>query len=231
MRLDILALAVILVAALVRVSAPSAQTIPKVGYLGLPGEPADASPWRDAFVGGLRELGYIPGQNIIVDVRRWTTEEQLRHILSEFVRLKADAIFVGPPFAARAAKQATKEIPIVCGSCGDPIETGLATSLGRPGGNLTGLASLSAELIGKRLGLLKELLPGVSRVVVFLFLSRPRISLDTPLEDMMVLHGGAHGETQGTQEVTRARSRTGRRGRRARARPLLRAPEDGGDSP
>ena len=152
--------------------AQSAGTVPKVGYLGFLNEP-EASPFRDAFLRGLRDLGYVPGQNIIVDVRRWTTEGQLRQVLSELIRLKPDVIFVGPPFAALAAKQTTKDTPIVCGSCGDPVENGLAASLARPGGNVTGLASLSAELIGKRIGLLKELLPGVSRVAVFLFPANP----------------------------------------------------------
>ena len=101
--------------------------------------PADAQP-----VGKVPRIGYVPSSN-------------------EFIRQKVDVIFVGQPFVALAAKQATGDIPIVCGSCGDPTENGLATSLARPGGNVTGLASLSAELIGKRLELMKELLPGVSR--------------------------------------------------------------------
>jgi putative ABC transport system substrate-binding protein len=89
------------------------------------------------------------------------------------VQLKVEVIVVMPPFAAMAAKEATKEIPIVCGSCGDPVENGLAASLARPGGNITGLASLSAELIGKRMQLLKELFPDVSRMAIFLFPANP----------------------------------------------------------
>lgn len=143
-----------------------------MGYLGFLGEP-EASPFRDAFMRGLRELGHVPGHSIIVDVCRWTSEARLRQCLSEFVRSKPDVIFVGPPFAAVAAKQATRDIPIVCGSCGDPVENGLASSLARPGGAVTGIASLSAELIGKRVELLKELLPGVSRIAVFLFPANP----------------------------------------------------------
>jgi len=172
MHLGALALALVLLVSLVPDDAQSAETLPRVGYLGFLNEP-EASPFRDAFIRGLRDLGYAPGQNIIVDVRRWMTEGQLRQVLSEFVRLKTNVIFVGPPFAAMAAKQATKDIPIVCGSCGDPVENGLAASLARPGSNVTGLASLSAELIGKRLELLKELLPGVSRAAVFLFPTNP----------------------------------------------------------
>jgi putative tryptophan/tyrosine transport system substrate-binding protein len=152
--------------------AQPAGPIPRVGYLGFLGEP-EASPYRDAFMRGLRDVGYVPGQSITVDVRRWTSETQLRQFLTEFARLKPDVIFVGPPFAAVAATQATKDIPIVCGSCGDPVENGLASSLARPGGSVTGIASLSAELIGKRVELLKELLPGVSRLAVFLFPANP----------------------------------------------------------
>jgi ABC-type uncharacterized transport system substrate-binding protein len=152
--------------------AQPAGAMPRVGYLGFLGEP-EASPFREAFIRGLRDLGYIPGQSIIVDVRRWTSEAQLRQFLSEFVRLKPDVIFVGPPFAAMAATQVARHIPIVCGSCGDPVENGLASSLARPGGSVTGIASLSAEFIGKRVELLKELLPGVSRIAVFLFPANP----------------------------------------------------------
>ncbi len=173
MHLGALALALVLFASLVPADAQSTGKVPKVGYLGAPNEPPEASPRYDAFLRGLRDLGYVPGQNIGVDARRWTTGDQLRQVVSEFVRLKVDVIFVVPPVAAMAAKQATKDIPIVCGSCGDPVENGLVTSLARPGGNLTGLASLSAELIAKRVELLKELLPGVSRVAVFLYPANP----------------------------------------------------------
>jgi putative ABC transport system substrate-binding protein len=172
MHLGGLALALVLFASLVPADAQSAAKAPKVGYLGALAEP-EASPFRDAFVRGLHDFGYVPGQNIIVVVRRWTTDGELRQFLREFVQLKVDVIFVVPPVAATAAKQATKDIPIVCGSCGDPVENGLAASLARPGGNVTGLASLSAELIGKRVELLKEVLPGVSRVAVFLYPTNP----------------------------------------------------------
>src|SRR5262249_18333323 len=91
----------------------------------------------------------------------------------ELVGRKVDVIFVGTPFLAQAARQATKNVPIVCGSCGDPTENGLAASLARPGGNVTGLASLSAELIAKRLELPRELFPGGLRVAVFLFPANP----------------------------------------------------------
>ena len=173
MHLAALGLALVFFASPVPVDAQSTPRVPRVGYVGFQGELLEASPLRDAFVRGLRDLGYVPGKNITLDVRRWATGDELRQVLSELVRLKSDVIFVGPPIAAMAAKQATRDIPIVCGSCGDPVENGLAASLARPGGNVTGLASLSAELIGKRVELLKELLPGVSRVAVFVFPANP----------------------------------------------------------
>jgi len=165
-----LALVLVLLASLVSADAQQPGKVPKVG---LPNEERFESRFRDGFVRGLRDLGYVPGQSIVVDVRGYATDNQLRQALKELVELKVDVIFVGPPFAAMAAKQATRDIPIVCGTCGDPVENGLAASLARPGGNVTGLASLSAELIAKRVELMKELLPGVSRVTVFVFPANP----------------------------------------------------------
>lgn len=146
--------------------------VPTIGYVGLPNDRAEAR-WGDGFIRGLHELGYVPEQSIRVEVRSYTTTSQLKGAVEEIVRRKVDVIFVGTPLAALAAKEATRDIPIVCGSCGDPTENGLAASLAKPGGNVTGLASLSAELIGKRLELMKELLPGVSRYAVFVFPANP----------------------------------------------------------
>jgi len=152
--------------------AQPARKAPVVGYVGLPHEQSEPR-WQDGFLGGLRDLGYRPGETIVVEARTYTTSDELRTVLQEFVQQKVDIIFVGQPFVALAARQATRDIPIVCGSCGDPTENGLAASLARPGGNVTGLASLSAELIGKRLELVKEMLPGISRVTVLLFPANP----------------------------------------------------------
>jgi putative ABC transport system substrate-binding protein len=156
----------------VTAGAQPVRKVPTIGYVGLPSDPTE-SRWQDGFARGLQELGYIPGQNIIIDVRGYTTGDELRRALDEFLRRKVDVILVGQPFTALAARRATRDIPIVCGSCGDPTENGLAVSLARPGGNVTGLASLSAELIGKRLALMKELFPGVSRHAVFVFPANP----------------------------------------------------------
>jgi putative ABC transport system substrate-binding protein len=172
MRVGALALAIVLFGSLDPADAQPAGKVPKVGYLRLANEPAE-SRRHEGFARGLRDLGYVPGQSIVVDVRDYTTNDQLRQALNDFVRLKVDVIFVGPPVVAMAAKQATGAIPIVCGTCGDPVENGLAASLSRPGGNVTGLASLSADLIGKRVELMKELFPSVSRLAVFVYPANP----------------------------------------------------------
>lgn len=170
-RVGALALAIILFGSLDVADAQPPRGVPKVGYLDT-NEP-EGSRRREGFAQGLRDLGYVQGQSIVVDLRGYSTNDQLRKTLTELVRLKVDVIFVGPPAAAIAAKQATGDIPIVCGSCGDPVANGLAASLAKPGGNVTGLASLSAELIGKRVELMKELLPRVSRLAVFLYPTNP----------------------------------------------------------
>ncbi len=170
--LGALVLALVFLALTLAADAQPARKVPTVGYVGLPTDSAEPR-WQDGFVRGLREAGHVPGQTIVVEVRSYTTGDELRKVLDDFVRQKVDVIFVGQPFVALAARQATRDTPIVCGSCGDPIENGLAKSLANPGGNVTGLASLSAELIGKRVALMKEVLPGASRHAVFVFPSNP----------------------------------------------------------
>lgn len=128
-----------------------------------PGGPALA-----ALRQGLRELGYVDGQNVVFDVR--FAEEKLQHLPSlaaELVRLKVDALVPMGPAATRAVKGATGAIPIVMPGAADPVGTGLVASLARPGGNITGMSSLGAELAGKRLELLKEVVPGLARLSVF----------------------------------------------------------------
>jgi putative ABC transport system substrate-binding protein len=147
---------------------PSAGNAATVGYLLAGPSPCKPAPRDEAFYQGLRDLGYIPGQTITVDRRCFRTGDEMRKVLSEFVERKVDVIFVGAPALALAARAATTDIPIVCGSCGDPLENGLVVSLARPGGNVTGLASQSAELIGKRVELLRDAVPRVSRVAVLL---------------------------------------------------------------
>jgi len=122
-----LALGLFLLAWPFATGAQVAGKVPRIGYVGTPGDPTEAR-WQHGFLRGLRELGYVPGNSIVIDVRTYTRPDQLRNILDEFVRQRVDVIFVGQPFLAAAATKATREIPIVCGSCGDPIDNGLATS-------------------------------------------------------------------------------------------------------
>ena len=122
----------------------------------------------EAFRQGLRELGYVEGKNIVIEWR--STEEKpdrLPALATELVSLKVDVIVTGGPSATRAAKGATSTIPIVMSTDSDPVANGFVASLARPGGNITGLATLAPELSGKRLELLKETVPKFSRVAVF----------------------------------------------------------------
>jgi putative tryptophan/tyrosine transport system substrate-binding protein len=122
----------------------------------------------EAFRQGLRELGYVEGKNIVIEWR--STEEKpdrLPALATELVSLKVDVIVTGGPSATHAAKGATSTIPIVMATDPDPVANGFVASLARPGGNITALATLAPELSGKRLELLKETVPKLSRVAVF----------------------------------------------------------------
>jgi putative ABC transport system substrate-binding protein len=138
--------------------------IPRIGYLG-GNSPNSRS---EAFRQGLRELGYVEGKNIVIEWRHHDGKvERLPALAAELVRLKVDIIItVGAP-AARAAKEATITIPIVMMQVGDAVASGFVASLARPGGNITGLSTLAPELSGKRLELLKEIIPKLSRIAVF----------------------------------------------------------------
>ena len=140
--------------------------VPRIGYLGL-SEPS--SPLFDSFRQGLRELGYVEGQNIILD-ERIGEEAQLPGLAADLVRLKKDVIVAQSP-AIRAAMSATKTIPIVAAFPGDPVLNGMVTSLDRPGGNLTGVGALSPELGGKWLELIRQTIPNAKRVAVFWYRS------------------------------------------------------------
>jgi putative ABC transport system substrate-binding protein len=140
--------------------------IPRIGYLN----PAETSQYRDsrieAFRQGLRELGYVEGKNIIIEYRYAEgNSERLPELVRELIDLKVDIIFVMGTPAVRAAKNATATLPIVTTSS-DPVRLGLVGGLARPGENITGLTTFTSELAGKRLELLKEIVPQVSRVAV-----------------------------------------------------------------
>jgi putative tryptophan/tyrosine transport system substrate-binding protein len=143
-----------------------AAKVARIGYLsnGLASSPQR----RDAFLQGLRDLGYVEGRNVVIEYRDAEGKlEQVPARAAELVALKVDVIFVGGGTrVALGAMQATNTIPIVFTGVGDPVESGLVTNLGRPGGNVTGLSSLDPELVGKRLELLKQAVPGVDRVAV-----------------------------------------------------------------
>ena len=130
------------------------------------------SPRLDAFRQGLRAIGYIEGKNIDIEYRSADGKsERLPDLAAELARLKVDCIVTGGENPTRFAKQATSTIPIIMTSVGDPVGFGFAASLARPGGNITGLSTYSADLAGKRLELLKEAIPRLSRVA---FISDPR---------------------------------------------------------
>jgi len=143
--------------------AQQAAKIARIGYLSPNGAAAPHLP--EAFRQGLRDLGYVEGRNLVIEYRDAEGKfERLPALAAELVALKVDVIVAGPTPAALAAKQATRTIPIVFASGGDPVTDGLVTSLARPGGNVTGLSGLSPELVGKRLEHLKQAVPGVTRV-------------------------------------------------------------------
>ena len=142
------------------------MTIPKIGYLSAP--PLSVSAARiEAFRQGLRELGYVEGKNIVIE---WRSAEgksdRLPALAAELVRLKLDIIVTGGGAATRAAKKATATIAIVAAQDPDPVGNGFVASLARPGGNITALSTYAPELSGKRLEILKEVVPGISRVAV-----------------------------------------------------------------
>jgi putative tryptophan/tyrosine transport system substrate-binding protein len=150
-------------------SSPGAQQpnrIPRVGYL-VPSSPSAIADRRQAFRHGLRELGYVEGKNIIVEYRYADgSQERLKDLAAELVRLKPDVIVTTSSAPTRAVKEASSTIPIVMAQDNDPIGNGFVATLARPGGNITGLAALDPELSGKRLEFLKELVPGLSRIAV-----------------------------------------------------------------
>ncbi|MGH7411658.1 MAG: ABC transporter substrate-binding protein, partial [Candidatus Methylomirabilis sp.] len=168
MRLRIFGLSVTLALAVGLLSAPlaaDAQQPAKVYRLGV------LNPTFAGFFGSpllwLREIGYVEGKNIVFENRfAGGRDERLAELAAELVRLKVDAILTSGTPAVRAAQQATKTIPIVMVVEGDPVRAGLVSSLARPGGNITGMTTLGAELSGKRLQLLKEAVPGLTRVAV-----------------------------------------------------------------
>ena len=149
-----------------RAHAQQPAKIPRIGLLNT--NVSEAFTARtEGFRQGLRELGYIEGKNILIEYRYADGKaDRLPGLVAELVRLKVDIIVTAVSSATRAAKDATRTIPIIMAQDNDPVGTGVAASLARPGGNITGLSSLSPEIGGKQLELLKEIVPKLSRAAV-----------------------------------------------------------------
>ena len=149
--------------------------VPRIGFLCVLSGP---SPHTVAFEQGLRALGYVDGQNVAIEYRFTDGRtDPIRDLTAEFVRLKVDVIVVASPQAIRPTKEAIKSIPIVMAQSDDPVGSGFVGSLARPGGNITGLSTVSPELSGKRLELLKEAVPKASRVAVLWNATNPVAAL------------------------------------------------------
>jgi len=150
---------------------------PTIGYLGTAGASAWA-PWTAAFVQRLHELGWIDGRTVAIQYR-WAEgrAERLAEIAAELVRLKVDVIVTGGN-AALAAKQASSVVPIVFALVDDPVGMGLIASLARPGGNVTGLSFQSTDLAGKRVALLREIVPGLRRLAIMANVEYPATALE-----------------------------------------------------
>jgi putative ABC transport system substrate-binding protein len=161
-----LALCALLLALSFPAKAQQPTKVPRIGFLvGV--SPSAISTRTEAFRQGLRELGYVEGKNIVIEYRYAEGKlDRLPTLAAELVRLKGDIIVSAGPQATRAAKEATSKIPIVMTQDGDPVANGFVASLARPGGNITGLATLAPEISGKQLELLKEIVPRLSRVAV-----------------------------------------------------------------
>jgi putative ABC transport system substrate-binding protein len=152
--------------------------LPTIGFL-VSGTPSTQRAWTAAFVKRLHELGWIEGRTIAIEFR-WAEGRDQRYaeIAAEFVRLKVDVIVLSGTVAALAAKQATSVIPIVFATAADPVGTGLVASLARPGGNITGLSLQFTELAGKRLELLREVLPNLRRLAIMANVGAPGAVLE-----------------------------------------------------
>ena len=149
------------------VHAQQQAKIPRIGYVRVVGEPSIPGRNVEAFLQGLKDLGYVERKNILIEFRHAQGKrDRIPSLVAELVQLKVDVLVSPDPAAIRAAKQATKTIPIVMVINQDPVATGLVDSLARPGGNITGISRLNRELSGKRLELLTDIIPGISRVGV-----------------------------------------------------------------
>jgi putative ABC transport system substrate-binding protein len=168
-------LAFTLLVAPLAADAQQATTVHRVGRLLAAGSPAAGpDPSFEAFRQGLRALGYVEGQNVVIEDRYAEgSPERLRDLATELIRLPVDVIVAEGAAAIRAAQHATRTLPIVMAATADPVGQGFVASLAHPGGNITGLSFLSAELPGKRLEILKETVPQSTRIAVLISAAHP----------------------------------------------------------
>jgi putative tryptophan/tyrosine transport system substrate-binding protein len=154
------------------------SAMPVIGFI-VAGTPLSHGQWVAAIVQRLRELGWIEGRTIAIEYR-WGEgrNERFAEIAAEFVRRKVDVIVTSATAAVVVAKQATSVIPIVFAAAGDPVGTGLVASLARPGGNITGLSNQVPDLAGKRLELLREIVPGLGRLAILANVGNPVVVFD-----------------------------------------------------
>ena len=168
-------------------------SMPVIGFLSSSGSPADRARFLTAFRQGVREAGYVEGQNVTIEYR-WAQDQydRLPDLAADLVRRQVAVIAAHDTQSAIAAKAATTTIPIVFTTAGDPVRDGLVASLNRPGGNVTGVSFIAAELGTKQLGLLRELRPGVARIGVL-------VDARWPLTDRFVSEVQAAALTTGQQ--------------------------------
>ena len=172
-KITALALGALLFALCGSADAQQPAKVPRIGFLNAP-PIASISARLDAFRQGLGKLGYAEGKNIIIEYRSAEGKnERVPELAAELVRLQVDVIVSSGPTSTHQAKKATSTIPIVMAFDDDPVGSGLVASLARPGGNITGLSTLSPETSGKQLELLKEIIPRLSRVAVLGTSNRP----------------------------------------------------------
>jgi putative ABC transport system substrate-binding protein len=156
----------VLLAAPLAAEGQQAAKVARIGFLSA-GSPPITPHLLEAFLQGLRDLGYVEGRSLVIEYRFAEGKfERLSALAAELVALKVDVMFAGGSVQALAAKRSTTTLPIVFIVPSDPVADGLVTSLARPGGNLTGLASVASDLVGKRLEQLKRAVPGINRVAV-----------------------------------------------------------------
>src|SRR5262249_36668435 len=163
-KITALALGAMLLALGFSAEAQQAKKVPRIGFLS-PYARTSVPHFTDAFLRGLRENGFVEDQNVAIEYR-WADGnlERLPELASDLVRLKVDVIVAVATPASLAAKKATSTIPIVMTMVSDPVDSGLIASLSRPGANITGASVMVAEITGKQFGLLREILPKISRM-------------------------------------------------------------------